>query len=192
MNLIQRAYLQGKQAAEAKFAPVAAPTPKAPTQKAPQSATTPATATSKPPTKAPANLSLPQRPAMPGMAGSSASSAASGLQSNASALAALSAPALAQQSATQQAVNTINQTGMQMLGPIPKMADFNMGMTPDPSTKPDAVPKGDNGRRMYGTQFNDPTRPTRDVAQAFASHDIPKNTDVLNDMGQMAFGAPRG
>ena len=73
-----------------------------------------------------------------------------------------------------------------------KMGEFNMGMTPDPATLPDKGPKADNGRRMYGTNFSDCESPLRDISSAFDALRIPKNTDVLNEAGQMEFGAPRG
>lgn len=193
MNLIDQAYLRGKAAAEAKFAPVAAPTPKGPTPQKTQTASIPATNQVKPPVKQPANLGMTPRPSVAGMQGSSMSSSSSAPKSSLGAsMPTLGAPSLVQQSALQMAQNTINQTGTQMLGALPKMADFNMGMLPDPSKVPDRVPKADNGRRMYGTQFSEPTRPLRDIDQAFNSLNIPKNTDVLNEMGQMEFGAPRG
>ena len=73
-----------------------------------------------------------------------------------------------------------------------KAGEFNMGMTPDPASKPDKVPAPDNGRRMTGNRFNDPQHPLGDISSAWNAQGIPKNTDVLNEAGQMAFGAPRG
>jgi hypothetical protein len=193
VNFIEHAYLQGKQAAEAKFAPVAAPTPKGPATPATQTASTPATNQVKPAVKAPASLGLTPKASLPGMqsmSSSSLSSSTSPKSTLAASMPTVGAPALAQQSAMQFASDTINSAGKQMLGALPKMADFNFGMHPDPSTTPDHVPKGDNGRRQFGTQFNDPRRPARDVDQAFNGLHIQKNTDVLNEMGQMEFGAP--
>jgi len=73
-----------------------------------------------------------------------------------------------------------------------KAGEFNMGLTPDPASKPDKVPAPDNGRRMMGTNFSDPQRPLNDINSAWSALSIPKNTDVLNEMGQAEFGAPRG
>lgn len=73
-----------------------------------------------------------------------------------------------------------------------KAGEFNMGMTPDPASKPDKVPAPDNGRRTMGTRFNDPQHPINDINSAWNALSIPKNTDVLNEMGQAEFGSPRG
>ena len=73
-----------------------------------------------------------------------------------------------------------------------KAGEFNMGMTPDPSTKPDKTPAPDNGRRMTGNRFNDPQHPLNDINSAWNALSIPKNTDVLSEAGQMEVGAPRG
>ena len=73
-----------------------------------------------------------------------------------------------------------------------KAGEFNMGMTPDPATKPDKTPAPDNGRRMMGNRFNDPQHPLNDINSAWNALSIPKNTDVLNEAGQMEVGAPRG
>lgn len=73
-----------------------------------------------------------------------------------------------------------------------KAGEFNMGMTPDPASKPDKTPAPDNGRRMMGNRFNDPQRPLNDISSAWNAMNIPKNTDVLNEAGQMEVGAPRG
>lgn len=100
---------------------------------------------------------------------------------------------MAGMSALQFAQQTISQ-GNNVLGPLPKMAEFNFGVNPDPAAKPDpkGTPAPDNGRRIYGTQFTDALRPARDVDQAFNALSIPKPTDVLNEMGQAEFGAPNG
>lgn len=208
MTLFEQAYLAGKQAAEARFAPVPAPAPRNP---APRSASTSATRTAAPPSRAGGVSAL--------SGGSSASkSVMPGQMINANKgpelPASFGAPALLQQTAAQTAADTVAQRGTGMgaggstgtgvnLGmpppnvtppvikvPALKLADFNMGMTPDPASKPDKIPKADNGRRVYGTSFSEPLRPLRDVDQAFNALSIPKNTDVLNEMGQAEFGSP--
>lgn len=208
MSIFDYAYSLGKQAAEAKFSPVPAPAPRNP---APQSASTQASRTAPPPSRG---------GAVSPIAGSSSSSKSvmPGQMVNANKgpelPASFGAPALLQQTAAQTAADTVAQRGTGMgaggstgtgvnMGmppanvvppvikmPPPKLADFNMGMTPDPSSKPDRVPKPDNGRRVYGTSFSEPLRPLRDVDQAFNSLSIQKNTDVLNSMGQAEFGSP--
>lgn len=72
-----------------------------------------------------------------------------------------------------------------------KMGEFNFGMTPDPSTKPDKkTPKGDNGRRVMGTSFDDPPGSQADINNAFNDLSIPKNHDCLNEAGQAEVGSP--
>jgi hypothetical protein len=202
MNLLHRAYLMGKEAAAAKFGPVPAATPKpAP---APQAAASglPANQLGKPTVKNPSGMGLAPRPSVAGMAGNATaataqtSGATSGLGSGTSSLAAstpsISAPALVQQTAAQMAANVVNSTGTQMLGALPKIGEFNAGLYPDPATRPERGPKADNGRRMYGTSFSEPTRPLNDIAAAFNSLNSTRSHDVLNDMGQAEFGTPRG
>lgn len=77
-------------------------------------------------------------------------------------------------------------------GSLGKTGAFNMGMTPDPSTKPDHDPKADNGPRVLGTSFTDPPGPLLDINSAWNALSIPKNTDVLNEAGQAEIGAPSG
>ncbi len=181
MNVLQRAYEAGKLAAEAAFKPVAAPQPKGPTPQKSETASTNATQQVKPPAKAPADLGLPQVPTLPGMS-SSALSTGSSRGPGATAARAVSAPHLNQMSALQFASQTI-QGAQNTLGPLAKLSEFNMGMTPNPSTKPDSCPKADNGRRVLGTNFADKPGSHRDINQAFNSLSVQKNHDVVPDMG---------
>ena len=68
-----------------------------------------------------------------------------------------------------------------------KLAEFNFELTGRP-LKRDAI-AADNGRRAYGTNFNEPGRPSRSVGKAFDSLRTTRPSDLLNDAGQAGIGS---
>lgn len=71
-----------------------------------------------------------------------------------------------------------------------KLAEFNFELTGRPIKKDD-IP-ADNGRRSYGTNFNEPGRQNRSVGKAFDSLSSTKPSDLLNDANQALIGATGG
>lgn len=70
-----------------------------------------------------------------------------------------------------------------------KLAEFNWELTGNKKKK-DRI-SADNGRRTYGVNFNEPTRPSREVGQAFNSLSVQKPSDFLNDLSQGIIGEMR-
>lgn len=68
-----------------------------------------------------------------------------------------------------------------------KLAEFNFELTGRP-VKKDAI-SSDNGRRAYGTNFNEPGRQNRSVGQAFDSLSATKPSDFLNAGSEALVGA---
>lgn len=68
-----------------------------------------------------------------------------------------------------------------------KLAEFNFELTGRP-VKKDAI-SSDNGRRAYGTQFNEPGRQNRSVGQAFDALNSLKPCDFLNAGNEAFIGA---
>lgn len=68
-----------------------------------------------------------------------------------------------------------------------KLSEWNWKLTGG-CRKKDSI-SADNGRRSYGTQFNESTRPSRAVGQAFASLDSTKPSDFLNAGNEALIGA---
>lgn len=214
MNFLKAAYEEGVKAAKQQFAPVRAPAaPKAPSNglRAPNQAPQPAAGQS--PISAANMARSTPNPAQELAAANLVTTAAGRGNGTNMPIGGTVAPvgASGQVGTVQPAGNTMmNANSPQAVGAAAsnpggtraspatamagkqKVGEFNMGMHPDPATKPDKGPKPDNGRRMYGTQFSDALRPLRDVDAAFNDLSVPKNTDVLNNMGQAEFGAPRG
>lgn len=71
-----------------------------------------------------------------------------------------------------------------------KLAEWNWELTGRP-VKRDTI-QADNGRRAYGTQFNEPGRQNRSVGQAFDALNSTKPSDLLNEMGQGLIGVTGG
>lgn len=67
-----------------------------------------------------------------------------------------------------------------------KLSEFNWELT-GKAKKKDRI-SADNGRRTYGVNFNEPTRPSREVGQAFNSLRSQKPSDFLNDLGEGMIG----
>lgn len=68
-----------------------------------------------------------------------------------------------------------------------KLAEFNFELTGRP-VKKDAI-SSDNGRRAYGTQFNEPGRQNRSVGQAFDALSSTKPSDFINAGNEAMIGA---
>lgn len=68
-----------------------------------------------------------------------------------------------------------------------KLADFNFGLTARPEKK-DSI-SADNGRRSYGTNFQEPGRQNRSVGKAFDALNTTRPSDFLNDANQALIGA---
>lgn len=216
MNFLQYAYEQGKLAAEASHGVGKLVSPGAPKAHSP----TPSTTMAKSPSS-PGGVTTTAAPAPFTGASSRSGVSPSVLSPSTVGAGALGAPSpfaaseLAKQTASQMAGQNVTNhhfgstQATRVFGADPragsvggtagpggagsmKAGEFNIGMTPDPSTKPDRTPAPDNGRRMMGNRFNDPLKPLNDINSAFSALSIPKNTDVLNEMGQASFGAPRG
>jgi hypothetical protein len=68
-----------------------------------------------------------------------------------------------------------------------KVAEWNWKMTGG-QRKKDAI-SADNGRRAYGTQFNEPGRQNRSVGQAFDSLSATKPSDFINAGNEAMIGA---
>lgn len=68
-----------------------------------------------------------------------------------------------------------------------KLAEWNWELTGG-RPKKDAI-SSDNGRRAYGTQFNEPGKQNRSVGKAFDSLDSTKPSDFLNAGNEALIGA---
>lgn len=68
-----------------------------------------------------------------------------------------------------------------------KLAEWNWELTGRPQKKD--VISTDNGRRTYGTRFEDSGRPSRIVSQAFNSLNSTRPSDLINDAGQAFVGS---
>lgn len=79
------------------------------------------------------------------------------------------------------------QSGIRAAVAAFKLADFNFELTARP-VKKDVV-SSDNGRRTYGTTFNESGRPSRTVSKAFDALSTTKPSDLLNDAGQASVGS---
>lgn len=217
MNTLQRAYAEGVKLAESAHGVGKLVAPGAPKAQTPS----PSTTMTKSPS-AGGMLVAPRAAPAPFAGGSSsrgslgATSPSVVGQRGAAAPSPFAASELAKQTASQMANQNVTNThfgstqAVRVFGADPragsvggsagpaggvggvKAGEFNMGMTPDPASKPDKTPAPDNGHRMMGNRFNDPQHPLNDISSAWNAQSIPKNTDVLNEAGQMEVGAPRG
>lgn len=68
-----------------------------------------------------------------------------------------------------------------------KLSEWNWELTGKNIPK-DAI-SSDNGRRAYGTQFNEPGRQNRSVGQAFDALNSTKPSDFLNAGNEALVGA---
>lgn len=68
-----------------------------------------------------------------------------------------------------------------------KLAEWNWELT-GRKIKEDAI-KGDNGRRDYGTNFDEPGRQNREVSKAFDALSATKPSDFLNAGNEALIGA---
>ena len=79
------------------------------------------------------------------------------------------------------------QSGCAAAMAVFKIAEWNWEMTGRKIPK-DAI-ASDNGRRAYGTQFNEPGKQNRSVGKAFDSLDATKPSDFLNAGNEALIGA---
>ena len=78
------------------------------------------------------------------------------------------------------------QSGCTAAMAVFKLAEFNFELMGRPIKK-DAI-SADNGRRAYGTRFEEP-RPARSVSKAFDALNSTRPSDFLNDANQALIGA---
>lgn len=67
-----------------------------------------------------------------------------------------------------------------------KLAEWNWGLTGN-SVKKDAI-STDNGRRAYGTNFNEPGRQNREVGRAFDALNSTRPSDFINAGNEALIG----
>lgn len=79
------------------------------------------------------------------------------------------------------------QSGCTAAMAVFKLAEFNFELTGRPIKK-DAI-SADNGRRAYGTQFNEPGRQNRSVGKAFDALNSTRPSDFLNAGNEAMIGA---
>lgn len=69
-----------------------------------------------------------------------------------------------------------------------KLSEWNWNLTGG-ALKKDKI-QADNGRRQYGTNFDDPARPNRSVSRAFDGLNTQRNSDHINAGNEAFFGTP--
>ena len=83
--------------------------------------------------------------------------------------------------------NLAYQSGCIAAAAMFKLAEWNWEMTGRKIPK-DAI-SSDNGRRAYGTQFNEPGKQNRSVGKAFDALSSTKPSDFLNAGNEALIGA---